>query len=471
MDERSTPRTSNWLGRTLSAAAFTLVCGGAAAVFAQSPQSIVADAQDEAQRHAAVEASLSELEANRPSEHVQFEARDAAAVILTAARAFRPVELPSVPKDWQKAGLDLSKAVEVDGKLVQTLSDGSKVTFTVDPDTQKYVEKMLDDYNVPHSGVVLIDPPTGRVRAFVSHNEYTPAVEDIARKSMAPSASVFKIVSAAAFIESAGINPYNKVCYHGGRSHLTASNIKGDKRRDRKCANLGAALAWSINSIIAKLAYRNLKKDDLETWAERFGYNTEIPFELPVEVSTAEMVDNKLERARSAAGFWHTYLSPLHGALIGASLANDGVMMAPSIVEKYETADGEVIHAFKPRVFRRVMTPQTAKILSDLMVTTTTKGTARKYFRNRKGFPNDITVSGKTGTLSNKNPYLGFTWFVGFADHKGASDAAPSKVAVAGLVCNTPTWRIKGAYAASEAVRKFFESVESKAKKEPVATR
>ena len=33
-----------------------------------------------------------------------------------------------------------------------------------------------------------------------------------------------------------------------------------------------------------------------------------------------------------------------------------------------------------------------------------------------------------------------------------------TEVSVAGLVCNTPTWRIKGGYAASEAVREFFQN-------------
>ena len=40
-----------------------------------------------------------------------------------------------------------------------------------------------------------------------------------------------------------------------------------------------------------------------------------------------------------AAGFWHTYLSPLHGAMIGGALANDGVMMQPSIIERIERPD------------------------------------------------------------------------------------------------------------------------------------
>ncbi len=449
--------------KTLAALAFVGMLCAVPALADDSPHDVVRGALGEAERSASVEASLNKLSSETYAPEVKASARSQAGGIIHAARAFRPVEIDQVPQDWAEAGLDISKAKREGDRLVQVLPSGARVTFTVDPETQAFVERMLDNYNVPHSGIVLLDPKTGRVRAFVSHTEAKPAVDGLARKSMAPSASVFKIVTAAALMESAGIRPNQKTCYHGGRSRLTARNIKGDRRRDHKCADLGAALAWSINSIMAKLTYKHLDKDDLEVWAERFGYNTEIPFELPVEVSTAEFVEDPLERARAAAGFWHTHLSPLHGAMIGAAVANEGVMMTPSIVEKYENADGEVLHHFKPRVFRRVMSPNTAKRLGRMMVKTTEKGTARRYFQRRRSFPNHIIASGKTGTLSNKNPYLGFTWFVGFAENEKLDG---ERVAVSGLVCNTPKWRIKGPYAASEAVRKHFERREAEVKRE-----
>lgn len=421
-----------------------------AVTFAETPDAtaVVRDAAEQAGRAANIEGALEGLEQEGSARRDGTAAADA---LVEAARTFRPLRLPQSPSEWQQAGLDISKADVVEGELVQTLADGTKVVFTVDPSVQRELEKMFDNYNVPHGGSVLIDPPTGRVLALVSHTEADNPIEGISMKSTAPSASVFKVVTAAALMEGAGIDPDAATCYHGGRSSLTKRNIEGDKRRDTKCATLDSALAWSINSIMAKLAYNHLEQDALAQWAERFGYNQPIPFELPVEVSTAEFVDDPYERARTAAGFWHTYLSPLHGAMIGAALANDGVMMQPSIIDRVVTPDGKVSQQFEPRVFRKVMEPETARRLGVFMEKTTQQGTARKFF-NRRGFPNDITVSGKTGTLSNKDPYLGFTWFVGYAERNGV------RVGVSGLACNTPIWRIKGGFAASEAVREFFES-------------
>lgn len=432
---------------TILGTATTLV----ATSFAESPspQQSVFDATAAAERAANVEGALQTLEIDAEAKR---EGSSVAKSLVAAARGFRPITLPMSPNAWQAAGLDLAKAKREGDQLVQVLADGTKITFTIDPDVQSHLERMLDEYNVPHSGVVLVEPETGRVRALVSHTEHDTPIPDLAQKSTAPSASVFKVITAAALIESGKIDPDKEVCYHGGRSHLTKTNIVGSKRYDKKCAKIDAALAWSINSIFAKLAYKHLERDDMQVWAERFGYNQPIPFELPVEISTAEFVSDPLERARTAAGFWHTYLSPLHGALIGATLANDGVMMQPSIIESVEDPHGDTVARFKPTVLRRVMSAETAQKLAVFMEKTTESGTARKYFR-RNGFPSDITVSGKTGTLSNKDPYLGFTWFVGFARH----EVTNQKIGVSGLVCNTPIWRIKGGFAASEAVRKYFD--------------
>lgn len=426
----------------------------------EPPQSAVERAQQSAERAAATEGALRRLDPGGDA-RARTAGQASARAIAAAARAFEPISVQRKPTDWVAAGLDLSKARRVGDRLVQELPDGGKVYLTIEPDAQDHLENIFARYPMPHGGAVLVEPASGRVLAMVSHTRENPSVPGIARKSKAPSASVFKIITAAALIESAGVDPHENVCYHGGRSRLTKRNIDGDPSRDHKCAPLGDALAWSINSIMAKLAHQKLSRQDLQVWAERFGYNTDIPFELPVEMSKADVVEDPYERARMAAGFWHSYMSPLHGALIGAAVANDGIMMRPTLIDEYVDPDGETVYEFQPRVFRRVMAKDTARTLGRLMEKTATKGTARRYFARRAEFPNDITVAGKTGTLSNKDPYLGFTWFVGFG-----RDAAGRSAAVGGLACNTPKWHIKGSYAASEGLRKYFEAATRRAKAE-----
>ncbi|MBA2663008.1 MAG: hypothetical protein H0U74_11990 [Bradymonadaceae bacterium] len=438
------------------ATAITLTCGaiGFSHVTAQEPpQLAVHQAQQSAHRSAAAENTVRHLK-GRLLTRTNDRARAQALVVVEAASAFRELEFPKVPTDWVAAGLDLSKAKREGDRLVQIMPDGSKVTFTLDADVQEFLAQLMRTNQVAHGGVVLIDPPTGRVVAQVGHTHGSTA-SNPALRAFAPSASVFKVVTAAALIEGTGRNPADEVCYHGGARYLSEKNIKGDSRLDSRCNNLGGALVWSINSIIAKLAYNELKREDLQEWVERFGYNQEIPYEFPIEVSAANMLANDYERARAAAGFHHTNLSPLHGALIGAALGNGGMMMRPSIIEKFESPEGLVLYQFEPREFRRVMSAETAKTLSTLMYQTTTQGTARRHFQNRGSFPRDIEVTGKTGTLSHQEPFMRFTWFVGHARHKTWGDHPG--IAVGGLVGNGANWRILGPFAASEAVRKYYE--------------
>src|SRR5690606_15197267 len=156
---------------------------------------------------------------------------------------------------------------------------------------------------VPHGGIAAIEPATGRVLALVSSSHRAPVIENYALRAQAPSASVFKMITAAALLEFAQIDPNRPVCFSGGRSNLTEEHIRGNPSADSNCADLADAIGQSINPVMARLAYYNLTKQDLEDMSLRFGFNREIPFEVPVDVSEAIFVDDDIERARTAAGF------------------------------------------------------------------------------------------------------------------------------------------------------------------------
>ncbi len=429
----------------------------------RAPDAIVEDARRAAVRAASAEHAIDSVQQREHSDS-KGERPSHQNGLRKLGELFGPLELSALPRDWSEAGLSLDRAEVRNGKLVQTLSNGLEVTFTVHPELQRHLERVYERRHVPHGGVTLVEPSTGRVLAMVSHTNETPRMRHMARSASAPTASVFKIVTAAALLEEHAISPSDETCYHGGHSGLTETNIEGNPRLDNKCADLEKILAWSINSAIAKLAHTHLSQDDLRRWARRFGFNSDLPFELPVEESEAEIVDDPLEQARTAAGFWHTYLSPLHGAMISAMLINDGVMMEPSIIDKVETPSGQVLQQFDPNPYRRVVSEDTADTLSRLLQETTRDGTADNYFQHRARFPRDVTTGGKTGTLADHDPYLSYTWFVGFGRHDADTE---HRAAVGALACNKPTWHIKGPYVASEALRMYFDLTEKRAERSP----
>lgn len=335
-----------------------------------------------------------------------------------------------------------------DGRLVSELPGGKTAWLTLDPELQAHARSILARYEVPYGALVAIEPSTGRVLAYVSHSSADANAGDIARDPTPPSASVFKIITSAALLE-AGIEPDTRTCYSGGSHRLSAADLNGE---GRQCATLTEALGGSINTVFAKLADRHLNSQRLVRYASAFGYGETLPFDVPMRPSPAEMPVDRLEFARTAAGFWHTQLSPLHAAMIAATIANGGVMQRTSMVDRVVDRNGNVISEHAPSAFRSVIERRTAETVSRMMERTVTHGTARSAFHDDHGVPflPGIRVAGKTGSLDSNGPYRAYSWWVGHApaDHP--------TIAVAALVVNTPLWRIKGSFLAREALRNYL---------------
>jgi cell division protein FtsI/penicillin-binding protein 2 len=265
---------------------------------------------------------------------------------------------------------------------------------------------------------------------------------------VAPAASIFKIVTAAALLER-GVRPDAEVCFHGGKHRIQKALLRDDPRRDRHCLTLASALGKSANVVFAKLAGRALTAEQLRAEASRFLFNEPLDFAWPVGASPARIADDPFELATTAAGFGPVRMSPLHGAAIASLVANRGTFVPPRIVEE---DDGFAAAGARPA--RQVLRPEVADALARMMETTTTEGTARKVFRrdrSARGSPlREITVAGKTGSLSDASPYRDYSWFVGFAP------ADDPQVAVAALVVNDRLWHVKAPSLAHQALKAYF---------------
>lgn len=341
----------------------------------------------------------------------------------------------------------------VDGSLVSELEGGSTAILTLDPALQSSMTGLFERYEVPYGALVAIEPSTGRVLAYVSHSSADPeGAGDLARAATAPAASVFKVITGAALID-AGVGPQARVCYHGGGSRLLREHLEDDARRDTACATLTEAMGGSINAVFAKLSDRHLEPATLSRYASAFGFGEGLPFDVPTTPSAIDIPSSdRLEFARTSAGFWHSHLSPLHGALVAATIANDGRMPRASMITEVIDAQGRVVYSHTPTVHREVIGRLTARTLNRMMRRTVTHGTSRRAFHDERGTPflPGIEVAGKTGTLSEERPYRGYTWWIGFAP------ADDPQIAVAALVVNTPQWRIKASFVAREALREWL---------------
>ncbi len=348
---------------------------------------------------------------------------------------------PAPPPDLGDFELD-----EDSGRYVAPLG-GGRAVLTLKAGLQARLTRLLADYRVPWGATVLLEPRTGRVLALAEHSQKEPEARGLSLRAMAPAASIFKIVTAAALLQR-GVGPDAEVCYHGGKHGLALRHLADDPRRDRRCLTLASALGRSANAVFAKLADRGLSAELLRSEAERFLWNAPIPFARPIEVSRADIPDDPLSLARTAAGFGPVRLSALHGAVVAAIVANGGVFVPPEIVE---SAEG-VAPPGRPDA-RRVVDERVAAALGDMMRTTVTEGTARRFFRDRqaRGAFGGLAIAGKTGSLAERDPYRDYSWFVGFAP------VDDPQVAVASVVVNERLWRVKAPYVAREALRVWFE--------------
>lgn len=357
----------------------------------------------------------------------------------------RPVHQALEGFDPRRHQLETIDGVE---RRVAPLEGDRRAVLTLDPALQAHIEHELARYEVPWAGVVAMDPRDGRVLAYVSHSSADPNAPDLVLDASPPTASVFKVITGAALVD-AGVGPNAEVCYRGGGSRLSAAHL--EDQPGGRCASLAEAMGGSINAVFARLSDRHLDAPTLERYAAAFGFGHALPFDVPTRPSPAEVPSDRLERARTAAGFWHMHMSPLHGAVIASTIAQGGRMPRAAIVDRVEEGERVLIER-EPAVVRQVIPRRTARVVGQMMERTVSHGTARRTFFDRRGnaFLPGIEVAGKTGTLSAERPYRGYTWFVGYAP------ADEPTIAVAALVVNTPRWRIKATHVAREALRQYL---------------
>ena len=378
-----------------------------------------------------------------------------------ALEASEPARLISVSKSSEAANEDRSASNAYVAALLDTKTLGRKTAstsqwtdeksgnhfeFSIDKNLQSDAQSLLERYKVPWGALVAVQPQTGRLLALAGHSHVDGSGAEFALRSGFPAASLFKIVTAAAAVERKGLTGEQKIHYRGGNYTLNRWNYRPNPKRDRRSMTLADALGKSCNPAFARVALENLSKDTLQSYAELFGFNSDLPFLYNVESSDYRNAGSDFVFARTAAGFGDVTISPLHAATLMATIANGGVMMQPTVVDRITSSDKELLYEVEPRVLRHAVLPSTARQLMQMMERTVDIGTARSQFR--RSTLRGVKIAGKTGTLSGKNPRGVYHWFV------AAMPAENPQVAIAALVINPGNARIR----ATGLGRRFLES-------------
>ncbi|MGM0595638.1 MAG: penicillin-binding transpeptidase domain-containing protein [Myxococcota bacterium] len=376
-------------------------------------------------------------------------------------KVYKTLELDKLDKDfsleyWQQMK-EPALMVERNNKMLQILSNGTRIFYSVEPELQSWLKEEFKKYEVPYGAGVLMDIPAGKIIVMEGHSEFNSDLtrDELVFKAWAPGASLFKIIAASALLDTESFDPELETCYHGGKRGLRPHHFKDDPEKDDKCEDLYTAFANSTNAVFAKLAHKHLSPRQLLSYAHKFGFNSYLDFNFPLEKSMIQINKNDpLAVGYTAAGFGNVTLSPVHAAVIAGIIANQGNFLNPWLVEKVVSAEGNILFKHQPRKkFKRILQPSVVEKLKKMMQATVERGTAVKAFytpKKQRRLP--FNVGGKTGTLSRKTPkYLQYTWFVGFAP------VSRPKVAIAMLVVNPARWRTKAIYMAQRLLLQYFK--------------
>lgn len=359
------------------------------------------------------------------------------------AKAFQSLgkgKLRNLPSE-----LDLEKDGEKERSIIQ---------YSFDSKLQETMEKLFTTYGPDYGAFVALDARTGRVLSMVSYSRNGDINENLALRATFPSASIFKVVTAAAAIGEKNYSANTIIPFNGRNHTLYRSNIlQTNVTRWTRYMTLQEAFAKSVNTVFGKIGAYTVSPAELREYAARFGFNRKIPSDLPVQQGRATISDDAWGLAEVASGYTReTTMSPMHGALIAAAVVNDGIIMEPYVVESAHDKDGTPVYQAEPRVMNLAIGPGTASEMRSLMRATVQQGTSRKAFRGffRGGFTR-LDVGGKTGSLTGTDPQGKYDWFVGFADD------GDRKIAIASLTVHQKLWRVKSSYLARRAVETYFQ--------------
>ena len=359
--------------------------------------------------------------------------------------------------------LDLTR-IDDRGNIATAPAHGDRrVELTLSTKYQRAALGYLRAGHVPGGAVLMSDVKTGKILVWASFVEDGP-FHDVASEATAPTASVFKIVTATALVEQ-GLSPSTRQCYSGGEHQIRAADMVDDKRRDKWCATMTQAMGRSLNTVFARLAAKNLDREKLGGTASRLGWGQDVPFDVKIAASTLAFPDDDLGFARTAAGFWNSTLSPFLGLNLAHTVANGGEMVRLYVVASVKDEVGEIYRGATSRqVIRKAMDEGTATQITTMMENTVESGTSYRSFHDRNGKPYlpEIRVAGKTGTLTKPAPDGPFyTWFVGFAPSR------KPEVAISVLVANHLKWRVKATNIACDMLRTYFADKGAPGVKDP----
>jgi cell division protein FtsI (penicillin-binding protein 3) len=251
---------------------------------------------------------------------------------------------------------------------------------------------------------LLMDPRTGEILAAGSVPDYDPMHPERGEQSnhklrplteLIEPGSIFKVITATAALDEGKVRPSDMFYCEAGHWRV-GDHILRDAH-PYGTLSFEDVIVHSSNIGTAKVAER-IGSRELFRYAVRYGFGNLSCVEFPGEASGKLRPFDEwrdIGRANVAIG-QGVSVTMLQMALAYSAIANDGIMMEPRLILDMTDMTG-AHHSNPPREVRRVMEPETARTLQDILLEVVNRGTGKTAQMDC------LEVAGKTGTAQIPN--------------------------------------------------------------------
>jgi len=265
--------------------------------------------------------------------------------------------------------------------------DGYDIYLTIDADIQMRLEEAIeevdDKYDFEQLNIVVAEAKTGKILGIATTPSFDPNIRNI-KNYLDPNVSIaiepgstMKIFSYMALMESGKYN--GEETFKSGTFTTTDKTIIGDwDRKGWGTISYDRGFALSSNVGVVNLIDKYFSKEELLAFYKKLGFGSKTGIELSNEVSGK--IDFKYETEIFNAGFGQGITTTsIQNIQALTTLANDGMLLKPYLVEKIVDKDGNTILQNEKTELRKVASSETINKLKDLMEDVVESGTGTSY--------------------------------------------------------------------------------------------
>ncbi len=289
----------------------------------------------------------------------------------------------------------------------ESLNLQTSIDMTIQYIMERELERGMEQYQPKSAMAVAVNPKTGEVLGMVSKPDYHPGnyqAFNEQQRRLAPikdtfePGSTFKLITLAAAIEEDIFDP-NEEFYCPGHVEVADHEIGCWRKEGHGDIDFLEVVYDSCNPGFVSLA-QELGKEKLFEYIRGFGFGSKAGIDLSGEnnglLFQTENI-GPLELATSSFG-QGVSVTPIQQVMAIGAIANEGMLFEPRVGQKLINDEGEIVETYDPQKIRRVISPDTANRVSEIMTGIVAEGGAQNAYID------GYEIAGKTGTAQKIGP-------------------------------------------------------------------